>query len=358
MAPLTSLILGLLLLLLPLASATNRTVPFLTLSRRLTRLRAPQICLTRKQEDIAIFSAQLELALACLPSSERAALRERCKQNDESACTRLSACPRIEPIASALRAARERECPPLNSRFERVEARWRTRLNARIRRGGLPPAMFDSIVLEPRVVDSALVLIHGVGGTAVGQLRFAEDIQKALPRTRIIIPQAHLGFVTFFNRTMPSWFDILGNTRDAPQARGQILTSAWGMNHLARVQSVVYGLARSRVGVLGVSQGGAVALTTYLRQTWGAAIGVSTYLPVAESYPDELGGGSEDVELLMVHGRIDDVVPFASGRLSRDIIRAVGRTVRWVALEGDHFLALERDIVTEEVTKQLKKAFE
>lgn len=89
--------------------------------------------------------------------------------------------------------------------------------------------------------------------------------------------------------------------------------------------------APNRIVVAGFSQGGAIALTAALRspQPLAGAIALSTWLPLAESYPAALAPEATATPVLACHGTQDQVVRMAYGERSAARLRELGFTVDW-----------------------------
>jgi phospholipase/carboxylesterase len=47
-------------------------------------------------------------------------------------------------------------------------------------------------------------------------------------------------------------------------------------------------------------------------------------------------GGSGRPEILLVHGRQDDEIPYSAGEAARDLLTGAGLAVEWVAFDGGH----------------------
>jgi len=99
---------------------------------------------------------------------------------------------------------------------------------------------------------------------------------------------------------------------------------------------VASGIPRRRIVVAGFSQGGALALHFALRhaEPLAGCIALSSWLPLRESYPAQLGLGARKLPLLLAHGDADLVVPLAWGQLGHDRLRECGLDVRTVTAGG------------------------
>lgn len=90
-------------------------------------------------------------------------------------------------------------------------------------------------------------------------------------------------------------------------------------------------------------RGGAIALHAGLRFAHPLAglIGLSTYLPLHDRALDEAAEANRQVRVLLAHGQLDPIVPFAWGEGTRDELQRVGCAVRWLAYPMQHEVCAE-----------------
>lgn len=148
------------------------------------------------------------------------------------------------------------------------------------------------------------VVIHGLGGSGEewGFISLALSF-FSLNYVKFIMPSASTQYVTYLNETMPSWFDIRSfNENTSNINRSQMLQSVKRINRIVdgEVQS---GVEPGRIFIIGFSQGGALALTSFLRspRPLAGCIGVATWLPLEREYPDSLSNAIVDKDILMLH---------------------------------------------------------
>lgn len=153
---------------------------------------------------------------------------------------------------------------------------------------------------------ATVIMLHGLGGTGEewGYASLALSF-FSLNFVKFIIPTALTQPVTYLNRSLPSWFDIY-----SPLDLTYSINSAQMFQSMARVNRIIQGEISSgviarRIFLVGFSQGGALALTTFLRSPFGLAgcVGVATWLPLENQYPDKLSNQIQDTELLLMHVR-------------------------------------------------------
>jgi phospholipase/carboxylesterase len=191
----------------------------------------------------------------------------------------------------------------------------------------------EAVVLSPTGnADAAVVWLHGLGADGndfvpiVPELRLPPSL-----RVRFIFPHAPLQPVTINGGyVMRSWYDIKGLSPDAPEdaagiRRAATAVGAW-FSQLAQD-----GIAARRIVIAGFSQGGAVALHTALRypQRLAGVAALSTYLPLRSLVADEAAVCNRGLPILMCHGRDDDVLPYAFGKLSYDALHTLGYAAEW-----------------------------
>ena len=84
---------------------------------------------------------------------------------------------------------------------------------------------------------------------------------------------------------------------------------------------------------------------------------VSAWLPLRDTYPEEMSTGSALAKLVMIHGAEDRVVRKEWARLSASLIKKWGRNVSYVELEGEgHSLSGAADVILSTALTALKDA--
>lgn len=151
---------------------------------------------------------------------------------------------------------------------------------------------------------ATVILVHGLGGTGEewGFVGLALSF-FSLNFVKFVIPTAPRRYVSYLNETLPSWYNIFSLTDFASRINeDQLLES------VARVDSIIEGerqrgVAFRRIFVIGFSQGGGVALTTFLRSSRALAgcVAVATWLPLDEDYPKKLSNVIKDKFILFIH---------------------------------------------------------
>lgn len=147
------------------------------------------------------------------------------------------------------------------------------------------------------------------------------------------MPQARPQFDPLFNRSdLPSWYN---NIIDYTKWNGHDVFAAAGkVASVLDVTCDLLGAPRERAGVTGFSQGGGLTVAVYMRHQVAAAASVVGFLPVPESYPNEMTMMSKDSPILFISTTKDELVPIAQSRLSVQYLRRLGRKVDYVELKG------------------------
>lgn len=178
-----------------------------------------------------------------------------------------------------------------------------------------------------------VVALHGAGGTAEG---FAPIWALCTqPAFRMAVPEAPYPMLEAEHATRPS-FNWAHPTQDrALWDRTEPQIAAYLRSVVAEVRKTH---AVSDVYLLGHSQGGTFACLAAFSHP-GAFKGVITLgsrLGGLVRRPQLLAAAAGKVPLLLVHGREDDVVPFAPSQETAVAFRKAGLAVTWHPTSGGH----------------------
>lgn len=167
-------------------------------------------------------------------------------------------------------------------------------------------------VIRAGVKATAVVLfLHGYGDTPRKYLPLL--VRPLLAYADVVFPQAPTAVAhERASNHVSSW------TAGASDFEGSV----------ARIDRLVRGLPvpPSRVAVVGMSQGGALALTYALRskRAVGGVAALSCWLPQAASYPGALGPDARTMRVFLAHGGADRVVSPRSTRATAARLRQCG----------------------------------
>ncbi len=166
---------------------------------------------------------------------------------------------------------------------------------------GGPGSSIPAIATEGK--PATVIVLHGLGGT--GQewaTLFLPVSLLSLTYVKFILPTAPLKPVTYLETSMPSWFDIESLGPEEKISRGDLFASTDRVNNIVEGE-IKAGTPSNRIFIMGFSQGGAVALTTFLRSryTLGGCMAVATWLPLRGDYPTKLSSKIKERKTLMIH---------------------------------------------------------
>lgn len=206
-------------------------------------------------------------------------------------------------------------------------------------------AALESIELEtgPRPVATVLIL-HGLGADGNDFVPIANELDlKPVGDVRFIFPHAPVIPVTINNGyRMPAWYDILGMDLVQREDEAGLRRSREQVEELLKREQE-RGMPASRIVLAGFSQGCAIALLTGLRhgERLAGIVGLSGYLPLAQSTAAERSDANALTPIFLGHGQQDGVVDIARGKASRDALLALGYAVEWHDYPMAHSVCIE-----------------
>ncbi|MDP2004451.1 MAG: carboxylesterase [Rubrivivax sp.] len=194
---------------------------------------------------------------------------------------------------------------------------------------------------EPR---ATIVILHGLGADGTDFLSFADEMRlQAVGPVRWVFPRAPERPVTINGgHRMRAWYDILG--ADLVKREDEAgLRESFAQVHALLDLEVARGVPAHRIVLGGFSQGCAVTLGAGLRygQRLAGLVGLSGYLPLAETTAAERRDANALTPVFLAHGRQDGVVPLARGTTSRDLLLAQGQPLDWHDYPMQHAVCLE-----------------
>jgi phospholipase/carboxylesterase len=206
-------------------------------------------------------------------------------------------------------------------------------------------AVLDTIDIETAPQPKASVIVlHGLGADGNDFVPVAEqfDLESVGP-VRFIFPHAPVMAVTINGGyMMRAWYDIIGtDLRQRQDEKGLRASLAMVEELIAREKE--RGVAANRIVLAGFSQGCAMALLTGLRhkERLAGIIGMSGYLPLAETTEKERSDANRLTPIFLAHGTMDPVVPIVAAQASRDALRALGHDVEWHEYPMPHSVCMD-----------------
>jgi phospholipase/carboxylesterase len=182
--------------------------------------------------------------------------------------------------------------------------------------------------------DSSVILLHGLGADGHDFEPIVPELDLGDAAVRFVFPHAPVRPVTVNGgMAMRAWYDIVSLDRGGPQDAQGIGESGERLRGLIEREHE-RGIDYARIVVAGFSQGGAIALHTGLRfpQRLAGVIGLSTWLPLAESFVAEVRAWPSvpaELPVFMAHGTADQVIPVEFGRRSAQALEGAGFGVEW-----------------------------
>lgn len=150
-----------------------------------------------------------------------------------------------------------------------------------------------------------VIIMHGMGTDGEEWAYLALTISYlSLNYVKFVVPSAPVEFITYLNVTAPSWFDIPKLAIDEDVNKRDLLESVERVHNIVKGE-IAQGVDPSRIFLVGFSQGGALALSAFLRAPFELAgcVGVATWLPLDREYPRMLSDQARGKDMLIMHVR-------------------------------------------------------
>jgi phospholipase/carboxylesterase len=191
---------------------------------------------------------------------------------------------------------------------------------------------------------ATVVILHGLGADGTDFLPFADELRlDAVGPVRWVFPRAPVQPVTINGgAAMRSWYDILGadivRREDAAGVRASIARV-----HRLLEREIARGMPAGRIVLGGFSQGCAITLGAGLRfgHRLAGLVGMSGYVPLADSTAAERHAANADVPVFLAHGQRDGIVPMARGAAGRELLQGLGMDVEWHDYPMEHSVCIE-----------------
>jgi phospholipase/carboxylesterase len=203
------------------------------------------------------------------------------------------------------------------------------------------PAIEIETGAQPR---ASILVLHGLGADGNDFVPICEqlDLAAAGP-VRYVLPNAPERPVTINGGyVMRAWYDILGlNGQGGEDEAGLRVSRALIETLIAR--EIERGVPPGRIVLAGFSQGCAMTLMTGLRhsQRLAALVGLSGYLPLADTTAAERAPQNQLTPIFLAHGRFDPMIALPRAVASRDALLGLGYGVQWHDYPMEHSVCLE-----------------
>ncbi len=188
------------------------------------------------------------------------------------------------------------------------------------------------IVVSPSgEANWSMIWLHGLGADGHDFVPIASQL-GILEETavRFVFPHAPVRPITINGgMSMRGWYDILSMELDRREDQSGVQESVDYIHAL--IESEMQYVGAGNILLAGFSQGGAIALHAGLSCTHSLAgvVALSTYVPLAEKYPQHIHTKNAKTPIFMGHGTQDPVVPLNKGQQSCELLRAAGCDVHW-----------------------------
>ncbi len=192
----------------------------------------------------------------------------------------------------------------------------------------------------------SVIWLHGLGADGHDFAPIVPELVRPhWPAIRFVFPHAPKRPVSINNgMPMRAWYEIVSlDFRSRADASGVAESVAQVEALIAREQA--RGTPRERILLAGFSQGGAITLSTGLRQQSPLAglVALSTYLPEVDAAAAQLAAGATAQPVFMAHGSGDPVIPVQVAEHSLQVLRKLGFGVEW------HRYAMAHQVCAEEI---------
>ncbi len=192
----------------------------------------------------------------------------------------------------------------------------------------------------------SVIWLHGLGADGHDFAPIVPELVRPhWPAIRFVFPHAPKRPVSINNgMPMRAWYDIVSlDFRSRADASGVAESVSQVEALIAREQA--RGTPRERILLAGFSQGGAITLSTGLRQQSPLAglVALSTYLPEVDAAAAQLAAGATAQPVFMAHGSGDPVIPVQVAEHSLQVLRQLGFGVEW------HRYAMAHQVCAEEI---------
>jgi phospholipase/carboxylesterase len=191
---------------------------------------------------------------------------------------------------------------------------------------------------------ATIIVLHGLGADGNDFVPISQELDLSeLGNVRFVFPHAPVIPVTINNGyRMRAWYDILGMDLVKREDEEGLRRSLGEIEELLDLEEK-RGTPANRIVLAGFSQGCAMALMTGLRhkQRLAGIVGMSGYLPLAQSTGSERSDANALTPIFMAHGQHDNVVAVQRGQASRDALQAMGYQVEWHEYPMAHSVCME-----------------
>jgi phospholipase/carboxylesterase len=191
---------------------------------------------------------------------------------------------------------------------------------------------------------TSVIWLHGLGADGHDFEPIVQELRlPSTAGTRFVFPHAPVRPVTINGgMAMRAWFDLFSVDFGTPQDERGIRASSQEVEKLIQRENQ-RGRATERIILAGFSQGGAIALHTgwRYRERLLGIMGLSTFLPLADSLESEPAGPNAKTPIFMAHGQFDEVIDVRYGRLCAERLATMNNRPEWHEYPMGHAVCAE-----------------
>jgi phospholipase/carboxylesterase len=191
---------------------------------------------------------------------------------------------------------------------------------------------FEIIPAQDKSSKKLMVMLHGLGDSIEGYRFFPEVMNLPwLNYALVNAPDQYYGGY--------AWYDFTGNMLPGVERSRKML-----FDLLDSLRS--QGFAAEQITLGGFSQGCLMAIDVGLLYPHRLAgvIGISGYVCEPEKLLKELSPVARQQRLLVTHGTLDPIVPFAVTREQINLLKAAGLRIEWHEFVKPHTIAGEMEM--------------
>jgi phospholipase/carboxylesterase len=191
---------------------------------------------------------------------------------------------------------------------------------------------YDLIPSQEKNSRRLMIMLHGLGDSIEGYRWFPEAM--AMPWMNYALVNAPDEYYGGY-----SWYDFIGDVLPGVKRSRALLVEL--LDHLRGK-----GFPTEQTTLGGFSQGCLMAVEVGLRhpQKLAGVVGISGYVCEPEKLVEELSPVAFQQRLLVTHGTLDQVIPFALVREQVNILKSAGLHVEWHEFVKPHTIAGEMEM--------------
>lgn len=190
----------------------------------------------------------------------------------------------------------------------------------------------ELIEAEEQTSRRLLIMLHGLGDSIEGYRWMPEALK--LPWLNYLLVNAPDEYYGGY-----SWYDFAGENLPGVKRSRQLLFEV--LDEQARS-----GFDTSQTVLGGFSQGSLMAIDVGLRypRRFAGILGISGYISEPDKLVAELSPVAFQQRLLITHGTLDPMIPFALVREQINLLKAAGLRIEWHEFVKGHTIAGEPEL--------------